>query len=244
MRGGWTGGMGRSVVRALLAWGTLVLAPALAAQTEPRLREALRLQADGQSDSARVIVRGVLAATAPTDTLHPQAVFASALVAKDAPEQRRELQRLVVEFPTSAWTAEALVRLAMLDFAGGNLRGAARNVDRLATDFPGAPQLATAALWGARSYFELRNPVLACKWLADGMPKVGEDIELQNQLAFYQQRCTNVRLDAAAVDSARRTQDVVGLVEGDKPPAGAAEAGAPGPAPAVAPGAAPATPAA
>ena len=45
------------------------------AQTDPRLVEVIRHAQEGQSDSARIKVQRLLAATSPTDTLYPQIVY-------------------------------------------------------------------------------------------------------------------------------------------------------------------------
>lgn len=185
----------------LLAIGLTV--PALcAAQTEPRLARAVRLAQDGMGDSARTVVERVLAATPSTDTLYPQILYARAVVAASPQEMRRDLQRVTAEYAASNWADRALLRLAQLDFAGSDLQGAASDLERLRQDYPTSPVYPQAAFWAARIYFDLGKPPSACRWLAEGLAQVGNDIEARNQLSFYNQRCAGVVLDTAEADTA------------------------------------------
>ncbi len=168
-------------------------------QSEPRLASAIHLAQEGLGDSARGVVQRVIAATPPTDTLYPQALYARAMVAGDPEAMRRDLQRIAVEYPSSNWADDALLRLAQLDFAAGDLEGATRDLERLRLDYPDTPLLAQAALWAARAYFDRGDPRSACPWLDQGMNRVGDDVELRNQLQFYRQRCSGA---LAAADSA------------------------------------------
>jgi sporulation related protein len=174
-----------------------------AAQTDPRLVEAIRQAQEGGGESARTKVRRLLAATSPTDTLYPQILYTQAMVASDANEMRRTLQRVAVEYSSSSWADDALLRLVQLDYASGNLPGAARNLERLRLDYPGSVLLPQAAYWGARTYFDQKNPELACRWIADGLAGSSSNIELQNQLGYLDQRCAGVRAVASrpAADS-------------------------------------------
>ena len=131
--------------------------------------DAIRQAQEGAGDSARTQVRRLLAATSPTDTLYPQIIYTQAMVASDANEMRRQLQRVAVEYSSSSWADDALLRLVQLDYASGNLPGAARNLERLRLDYPGSTLLPQAAYWAARTYFDQKNPELACRWMAEGL---------------------------------------------------------------------------
>jgi cell division septation protein DedD len=197
----------RFLVAAAVALG-LAAAPAPAgAQTDPRLAAAVRAAQEGQGDSARAGVERLLAATPTSDTLYPQILYTQAMVATSAGDMRRLLQRITVEYATSDWADDALLRLVQMDYATRNLDGAARNLERLRLDFPASPLMAQAAYWAGRTYFDNNQPQAACRWLADGMAQTRSDVELQNQLGFLYQRC-DLRPDsgaaAAAGDSARR----------------------------------------
>ncbi len=227
---------GRAGRLVLLLMAIPLIPPVLcAAQTEPRLARAVRLAQDGMGDSARAVVEKILAATPSTDTLYPQILYARAVVAASPQEMRRDLQRVTAEYAASNWADRALLRLAQLDFAGGDLEGGARDLERLRQDYPTSPVYPQAAFWAARIYFDLGRPPSACRWLAEGMAQVGSDIEARNQLAFYEQRCAGVALDTARADTARgdtAAKAALARADSGKPPAPAsdtAKAAAPAP---------------
>jgi cell division septation protein DedD len=145
---------------------------ALSAQTDPRLVAAVHEAQEGQGDSARAAVQ--------------------ALVAGSAADMRRQLQRVTVEYSASSWADDALLRLVQMDYATRNLDGAARNLERLKLDYSGSPLMPQASYWAARTYFDQNNPGLACRWLAEGMARARQNIELQNQLSYLNQRCRSL----------------------------------------------------
>jgi hypothetical protein len=109
----------------------------------------------------------------------------------------------------------------MQDYAEGNPAGTAKEVERIRADYPGSPLLAYASYWGARAYFDLRKPADGCRWLADGLASARDNIELKNQLSFYQGRCTALAAQPAETTRADTTKAVP---KAAPPPA----AGAPG----------------
>jgi cell division septation protein DedD len=167
--------------------------PALA-QTDPRLVEVIRHAQEGKGDSARAEAQRLLASTSPADTLYPQIIYTQAMVANDAADMRRQLQRVAVEYSSSSWADDALLRLVQLDYASGNLEGASRNLERIRLDYPGSSLLPQAAYWAARTYFDRKNPDLACRWIAEGATASQGNIEAQNQLGYLNQRCGSVNL--------------------------------------------------
>jgi cell division septation protein DedD len=188
------------------AWLRLVILVALfpvfpispvLSQTDPRLVDVIRDAQEGQTDSARIKVKRLLASTSPSDTLYPQILYTQAMVSSDAADMRRQLQRVAVEHSTSSWADDALLRLVQLDYASGNLAGAARNLERIRSDYPGTTLLPQASYWAARTYFDQKNPAMACRWLADGVAASRGNVELQNQLSYLNQRCAQVAIDTA-----------------------------------------------
>ena len=194
-RSKWQSG---ALVAACLALFPALPAVPAQAQTDSRLIEAIRQAQEGRGDSARTRVRLLLAATSPTDTLYPQIIYTQAMVASDANEMRRQLQRVAVEYSSSSWADDALLRLVQLDYASGNLEGAARNLERIRLDYPGSALMAQASYWAARTYFDQKSPELACRWIADGLGQARGNVELENQLRYLDQRCSGFRTEVAA----------------------------------------------
>jgi len=134
--------------------GLLVLPACLSAQTDPRLVSALRLAQEGLGDSARAVISRLVARTEPTDTLYPQMLYTRGLISADPRDMRNDLQRVAVEYASSNWADDALLRLALLDYAGGQLDASARTLERIALDHSTSPLYPRAALWAGRVYFE------------------------------------------------------------------------------------------
>ena len=176
----------------------MLVAPELAAQRDPELARAVRLAQEGSGDSARAITKRLFASTLPEDPKYAELLYTAAIVAATAPDKRLHLQRLAVEYSQSEWADDALLQLAQLDYAGRDASGAVRQVDRLLTDYPDSPVRATAALWGARAAFDLRDRDRACRWSDLGLGAAGSDVELRNQLEFQRERCRAMTREESA----------------------------------------------
>lgn len=181
----------------------LAFAPASSvAQNDPRLAAAVRLSQDGLSDSARAVAGRILAATQPTDSLYPEALYAMGLLSATEQDRRLYLRRVVVDHTQSVWADDALLQLAQLDYASGSPDAAVRLIEQLLRDYPGSPLTAQAAFWGARAAGDRRDAEMACRLADAGLAVVGDDVELRNQLDFQKLRCRG--LSANLADSARR----------------------------------------
>ncbi|MFI5211143.1 MAG: SPOR domain-containing protein [Gemmatimonadales bacterium] len=216
---------------ALLAALAFAAAP-LAAQTDSQLVQVVQLAQDGQGDSARALVARILATTSPLDSLYPQVLYTSGLVARTVDDMRRAYQRVAVEFTSSSWADDALLRLALLDYADGNPASALQKLDRIRSDYPDSPLIPMASYWAAKSAFDLKKVAEGCKWLSDGLAGVGDNVELQNQLTYLNGRCSP---EAVAQAESAQVQPAV-KTPAPKPPA-------PVPAPKPAPPSAAPTPA-
>jgi hypothetical protein len=180
-----TGSWLARVCGALLFFG----AAPLAAQTDSQLVRVVQMAQEGQGDSARSLMGRILATTSPADSLYPEVLYTSGLVARTVPEMRRAYQRVSVEYAASAWADDALLRLGLLDFADGNPAGTLKNVERIRSDYPASSLMPVAAYWGARASFDLKRAADGCRWVDEGEAAVGDNIELKNQLDYLQNRC-------------------------------------------------------
>lgn len=180
---------------ALLALAWVAGTAPVAAQQDPRLVGAVRVAREGMADSARAITARLLATTASTSPLYPELLYTIAIVASNEQDRRLYLRRVTLEHSNSPWADNALLGLAQLDYAGGNLDGTLRNVDQLMADYPGSEVLAEASFWGSRAAFERNDPRRACAWLATGIASVGADVELRNRLDFANLRCRDLPTD-------------------------------------------------
>jgi hypothetical protein len=174
----------------LLAAGA---ASPLPAQSDPRLVAIVRESQEGAGDSARAALEKLVASTPAGDPLLPEMLFVGAVIAPTAQEMQRNLQRITVEHALSAWADDALLKLAQLEYASGNLTGSARSLERIRSDYPSSPLIGMTAFWAARTYFDMRQQQQACDWVRHGLGRAQAGSDLRGQLVFFAQRCPSIR---------------------------------------------------
>ena len=178
----------------IVALAILSVSPSvrLSGQTDARLLNALRLAQTGQVDTARASVRRLLATLSPADTVYPQALLAAAKIAPDAQAVSSYLNRIVLEYGSSAWADDALLLLTQLYFAQRDPAQTIQSADRLRRDYPDSPLRPRAAFPAARAYFDLKNEARGCELVREALAGAGDDLEYKNQVAFYAARCGDV----------------------------------------------------
>jgi cell division septation protein DedD len=202
--------MRKQVIIAGLAVLATLPGARLESQTDPRVIAAVRQAQEGSGDSARAALSRLLQATPATDTLYPEILFATALVSPTAQEMQRNLQRVVVEHALSRWADDALLKLAQLEYASGNLPGTVRQLDRIRSDFPRSDVMGLAAFWAARAHFDLRDERSACRWIGAGLaatPAGATDVRAQ--LDAFARRCPGELLAAGAIAAPPRQDAAV-----------------------------------
>jgi len=180
--GGWA-------VSALLFPLTVYPPNRLTAQTDTLRATALRI-AQTRPDSARAMMRRLLARLAPQDSLYPGALFTAGLLASDAGTVATNMRRVVIEYGRSVWADSALLVLAQLYYAQGDPAATVQATERLRQDYPDSPLRARAAFTGARGYIELKDDAHACPLIQEALDHAGSDVEFKNQVEFYAARCT------------------------------------------------------
>jgi SPOR domain/Tetratricopeptide repeat len=198
-----------TIVGAAVAIVVLSRIGAAQAPLDPRLQAAVTLAQSGRTDSARAMVRRLLATLSPQDTIYPEALYVQgSMLAADPHSAATSLQRVVVEYSRSPWADDALLRLSQLYEAQNDPASAIQSVERLRRDYPDSPLLPRAAFVGARSAFDLRDEARGCSYIRDALAGAGDDIEFKNQVAFYSERCqtssTSVATTSASVDTQAR----------------------------------------
>ena len=121
------------------------------------------------------------------------------MVAATAANAERDLRTLVVDYPLSPWSVEALMRLAQLEMTRGDMDKALAHLDRVLTEHPNDPARARASFWEARVLFEQSRVPDACRRLAVASSDAATaDVELRNQIEFWMTRCTGVDTTVAS----------------------------------------------
>jgi len=181
---------------ALAVLGLSVCAIELSAQTgSSAQKDSVRLAAlrvaQTRPDSARAMIRRLLAGLSPQDSIYPGVLFTAGRVASDAATAATNLQRVVVEYPRSAWADSALVLLTQLYFAQGDPAATVQAAERLRLDYPDSPLRGRADFWGARAYFDLKDDAHGCPLIREALDGAGVDVEFRNQVSFYASRCVS-----------------------------------------------------
>jgi cell division septation protein DedD len=166
-----------------------------AAQTDPRLAQAVAVAQEGNRDSATALVRVVRNSAAAGSALYAEVLYTTSILASNPDTMRRMLQQVIVEQSLSPWADDALLRLAQLDYASGNLPAAMRDLERLRTDFPNSDVFTDASFWAARTYFDARQERPGCEWVGMGLARAGDTPStVRDQLQVFARRCSATAL--------------------------------------------------
>jgi tetratricopeptide (TPR) repeat protein len=199
--------------------GALVIAPHVGAQTTPAGRSpatdsifarAKQLVVNGNGAAGRLLVDSVVAATDPESPTYAEALYWRAALAATSADAERDYRRLVVEYPLSPRSGEALFQLAQLEVARGDRPAATTHLDRFLLENPTSDDRGRAGLMLVRISFDQADPQHACAALRRALRDVPQaEVELHNQLDYYSPRCASVDSTRApsgspARDSAHR----------------------------------------
>ena len=152
---------------------------------------AQKLVASGNGAAGRLLVDSVLAATDPDAPGYAEALYWRAALASSTDDAARDYRRIVVEYPTSPRTADALLALAQLEVASGDRSLAATHLERFLLENPKHPQRAKAGLLLAQISFDQNDLVHGCAAVKETLTEIPPDaVEMRNQLQYYLPRCT------------------------------------------------------
>lgn len=189
--------------RAILA-AFLCLAPSVgaSAQQADTVRAAALRVAQTRPDSARAMMRQLLARLSPQDSLYPGALFTAGMLAPDAGLIATDLQRVVVEYGRSVWADSALLALTKLYFAQGDPAATLQAAERLRRDYPDSPLRPRADFTGARAAFDMKDATHGCTLIREAVDGAGADVEFRNQVSYYAARCPTAPAPASTVSPA------------------------------------------
>ena len=182
----------------LFCAATPAFAQIQARTTDPVFVRAQALVSDGNGVAGRALIDSVIAATAPTARLYPEALYWRASLASNAADAESDYKHIVVDYPLAPQAEDALLRLAQLELARGDREGALLHLQRIPRDYPRSKSLARASYWTARVLFEKNDVPNACAANANALTQVGdEEVELRNQIQYQGQRCPSAPAVAA-----------------------------------------------
>src|SRR5579885_2931882 len=101
---------------------------------------AKQLVVGGNGAAGRVLIDSVLAANAPDTPAYADALYWRAALAATPEDAEQDYRRLIVEYPLSPHTGDALYQLAQIEVARGDRDAAADHLQRFLLENPKAPQ--------------------------------------------------------------------------------------------------------
>jgi cell division protein FtsN len=188
----------------------LVMTTAAQAQSDttrpssPVLQRARQLFAEGRGADARRLTDSLLRVSSPRDAIYADLLHLRASNAATAADAEREYGRILIETPLSVRAEDALLKLADLEEARGDRRGASDHLERFLLSYSGHPARPRVALSLVRLLFEQgpQQVARACAALRAAHDEIpSSNAEMRNQLEYYSPRCEYA--ESEPVDSAR-----------------------------------------
>jgi rare lipoprotein A len=156
----------------------------------------------GQDAAGRAVIDSVVAATAEGTPRYAEALFWRAKLSKTATAAERDYRRVSVEYPLSPRAQESLLRLAQLEMTRGDRAKARVHFERIQREYPTGNTSVRASVALARLAFDDGDAAAGCAAVAAARAGLtATDLELRNQVEYYNPRCANL----AARDSAKAT---------------------------------------
>ncbi len=150
-----------------------------------------RLAANGQGDAARALVQQEFEVAPTASPRFVEALYWRAVVAATAADAERDLRTIIVDYPLSPWTVEALMRLAQLEMTRREMDQALAHLNRVVVEHPSSNARPRASFWIARVMFEQGKLADACRELADASRTApASQVELRNQIDYWSSRCS------------------------------------------------------
>jgi cell division protein FtsN len=153
-------------------------------------RRAKRLVAEGSGVVGRALIDSLLRQSAEGTTGYGDALYWRGALAETAADAERDYRRVIVEYPLSLYSDDALLAIAELEQARGDRAGALQHLQRFVREHPVSAARGVAALAAARLAFEQRDSRTACAMITEARASSSaSDVELRNQIDYYASRC-------------------------------------------------------
>ena len=193
-------GMRRLCQRSLVCAGaTAVLGDAIFAQgggvTTGTLADRLQaLVARGETHVARRVVDSILVKATSSEPEFGVALYWRATLVTTPDSARRDLLRVVVEYPYAPYMEDALIRLADHELRAGDHASARRHLERLVRDNLSTDRGARAAHQLAQMLLDDGETLTACDVLDSARAHSSrENVELANQIDYTGRTCAQAR---------------------------------------------------
>lgn len=153
---------------------------------------ARRLVLDGHGAAGRALVDSALKAADGTPDFATALYWRGAL-ASTAADAERDYRRVIVEYPFSPHSGDALLALAQLEMARADREPAIDHLQRFLLQQPNDPDRVRAGIWLGRMLLEQNQLSRGCAVLLRTRSSLGDTaIETRNQVDYYAARCVGV----------------------------------------------------
>ena len=167
--------------------------PAPAAAEDDVFERARRLVAAGQGDTGRNLIESELNAADSGSARYVEALYWRAVLAKTAADAERDLRAIVIYYPLSPESDDALMRLAQLEMTRGESEQAMGHLERVVREHPRSASRPRASFWMARMLFDKGKDAKACARLSDAAANTpAGQVELRNQIGYLMPRCAGM----------------------------------------------------
>jgi tetratricopeptide (TPR) repeat protein len=154
--------------------------------------------AAGQGDTGRNLIESELNAADSGSARYVEALYWRAVLAKTAADAERDLRTIVIYYPLSDESDDALMRLAQLEMTRGEDEQAMGHLERVVKEHPRSASRPRASFWMARMLFDKGKDPEACGHLADAAANTPPgQVELRNQIDYLMPRCAGIDTSTA-----------------------------------------------
>ena len=166
-----------------------------AAAADPRDSLFLRargLVLQGNGAAGRALVDSQVTTTAGTPE-YASALYWRAALAATAADAERGYRQVIVEYPFSRHSGDALLALAQLEMARGDRDPAIDHLQRFLLQHPNDPERIRVGIWLGRLLLDQNQPVKGCAVLLRTRAALGDTaVETRNKIDYYAARCADV----------------------------------------------------
>lgn len=154
---------------------------------------ARKLVLEGNAAAGRTLVDSALAATTSGSADYATALYWHGALSATAADAERDYRRVIVEYPFSAHSGDALLALAQLEMARGDHDPAIDHLQRFLLQRPNDPDRIRAGIWLGRLLLDENQLARGCAVLLRTRASLGDSaVETRNQVDYYANRCAGV----------------------------------------------------
>jgi cell division septation protein DedD len=154
---------------------------------------ARKMVLEGNAAAGRALVDSALAATTSGSADYATALYWHGALSATAADAERDYRRVIIEYPFSAHSGDALLALAQLEMARGDRDPAIDHLQRFLLQRPNDPDRIRAGIWLGRLLLDENQLPKGCAVLLRTRASLGDSaIETRNQVDYYANRCAGV----------------------------------------------------